>query len=82
MTREQAIKLLEQMKECRFNNALIFYYSPVSEIVEERHIYADDYAEIHKWANERAKEYCELNFDFALYVNGGLQFASGYIWKD
>ena len=82
MTREQTIKLLEQMKECRFNNALIFYYSPVSESVEERHIYADSYAEVSQWADERTREYNGLNFDFAVYINGGLQFANGYIWKD
>ena len=82
MTREQALKLLENLRGSKYKNACIFYFSPVSNGVEERHIYADSYAEVSQWADERTREYNGLNFDFGTYINGGLQFANGYIWKD
>lgn len=55
------------------HTAVIFFYSPVSEFIEERHMWASDANECNAWLNQCTAAYTELNFNYAAYLDEAIQ---------
>ena len=69
MSREDAKKLLEAVTSKGLFTAVAFYKSPITEQVEERHIYADDNSECINWANYRLESCKNYNVPCVIYLN-------------
>lgn len=52
--------------------SIIYFLSPITGEVEERHIYADDNTECVGWLEENHKFYTEMNIKHYGYNNGAL----------
>lgn len=81
MTKEECIKLIEQYKQRPGFCFLIFFRSPVTDMVERRVIWADDYAEGIQWLQDKMLFYKEKDIPFAAYAAGGFVDCEGYIFK-
>jgi len=83
MTREQAEVILSNVSSKGLFSAIVFYYSPITEAVEERHIYADDNCECIIWADARLQKFKEYNMPCIVYVNNSVHqsYRAGDIFK-
>lgn len=70
MTRLECKSILDKAISKGMHSCIIFFYSPIHEQIEERHIYADKYFEVDKLASEWNKEYRNLDLTFTIYVDG------------
>ena len=59
------------------HTAIIYFRSPVTEEIEERHIYADEYTEVVEWLNNITTKYREANFTFITYLNNHIEEMNG-----
>lgn len=57
---------------------IVFYRSPITNTVEERHIYADANSEVWAIADLWKKNYKDLGFDFLIYVNKSIEYSNDY----
>lgn len=62
------------------NNAVIFFKSPVTNVIEVRHVFAESTNECLIWAQQRLEEYTQLNIPFAIYRNGLLFETQGELF--
>ena len=70
MTRAEAKQVLENVTHQGLFNAILFYQSPMTEEIEERHMYADSNAECIMWADTCVKSYQKLDIPCLVYLNG------------
>lgn len=64
------------------HTAIIYFYSPISEQVEERHIYADEYMECVEWLATVTARYQKNGFSFITYFNNQLRDVEGKLIFD
>lgn len=80
MTRAEAIKKLEEVSSKGLHSCIIIYYSPLSEIVEERHIYADSLCEILNWAEGLSETYDNSSIPaYIIYIDNEMRFSKGQL---
>ncbi len=68
---------LDSLKKKNLQFAVIYFISPITNKVEERHIYADDIVELYTWSRDLAEFYTSLTVDFIVYVNDTLEYRNG-----
>lgn len=69
MTRKQLIKKQEEVFSKGLHAAMVCFRSPATGILEERHIYADEYMEIDQWTRQMEKAYMTMKAPFAIWIN-------------
>ena len=62
-------------------SAIVFWRSPLSDMIEERHIYADIEYECRFWLERMTEFYHNSGIPFAAYLNGGLNDSEGNLWS-
>lgn len=62
-------------------SAIIFWKSPLSNRIEERHIYADIDYECRLWLERMTEFYRKSGIAYAAYINGGLYDSGGQLWN-
>lgn len=62
-------------------SAIVFFKSPWSNIIEERHIYADVDYESKLWLQRMIEFYHNSGIAFAAYANGALEQSEGNLWS-
>ena len=78
MTRQDAIDIINKVaKHEDLCSAICFWWSPLSNTVEEVHIYADAYSEVLFWAEAKRDLYKGMGLPFIIYVNGEAKFTYG-----
>ena len=83
MTRKECAALLQNPKYVGDNCAIIFFRSPISDAVDRRVIWAENYAESVMWLNAEIEKYKEWNIPYLAYICGGLFAASdGVFFKE
>ena len=70
MNRSQAKEFLEFATSRGLFSSVIFFVSPVTELVEKRHIYSGDEMEVIMWTNEQCQKYDNANIPYVAYING------------
>lgn len=68
---------LDTLKKKDLQFAVIYFISPITNKVEERHIYADDIVELYAWSRDLAEFYTSLTVDFIGYINDTLEYSNG-----
>lgn len=76
MTRKQIIDLMERIFNKGLHAALVVWRSPVDNKLEERHIYADEYAEIDKWIEDTRQYYTLIGVKFCIWVNDYIMYSN------
>lgn len=69
----------EQITSKGLQTAIIYFFSPILNEVEERHIYADSITELRAWLNETCMFYNMHNICYLSYLNGVLETNQGDI---
>lgn len=83
MTRKQIVELMDNIFSKGLNAALVVYRSPITDTLEERHIYADDYREVLMWAEEKNELYLnDYKLDFAIWINNSIRFSHGELVRE
>jgi len=72
MKRARGLEVLENVSHKGLYSVLIFYKSPITNEIEERHMYADANAECIQIAEKWLAEYCNLDIPCIIYLNGGI----------
>lgn len=74
MSREECIKMLD-----KFHNqyhmlhwAIIFFFSPIANRLESRHILSENYTEVLYWLEDLEKQYRVKEIPFISYIDYGL----------
>ena len=80
MTREECLQKLEEVTSMSLLSAIIFYKSPITGNVEERHIWANANAELIQWLSQAIQNYTRLKAPFAAYLNNGLYLNEGQLF--
>lgn len=78
MTKIKANEILENVTSKGLFSVIVFYRSPITNTVEERHIYADANSEVWAIADLWKKNYKDLGFDFLIYVNKSIEYSNDY----
>ena len=76
MTRKEVLELFEMVFGRGLHAAVIVFRSSLTDKLEERHIYADDFMEIDLWVTEISKHYSSLNVPFVIWVNNHIEIAN------
>lgn len=76
MKRTEALQILENVTSKGLYSVIVFYKSPITNTVEERHIYADASSEVWMIADTWKEKYTKLGFDFMIYVNNSLEYSN------
>jgi hypothetical protein len=75
MNRKELIAKLEEINSKGLQSAVLIFYSPLSETVEERHIYADNFNEVFEWADSLNNKYMNSSIPaFIIYINNELRY--------
>ena len=75
MNRKELIAKLEEINSKGLQSAVLVFYSPLSETVEERHIYADSFNEVSEWADSLNNKYMNSSIPaFIIYINNELRY--------
>ena len=75
MNRKELITKLEEINSKGLQSAVLVFYSPLSETVEERHIYADNFNEVFEWADSLNNKYMNSSIPaFIIYINNELRY--------
>lgn len=75
MNRKELIAKLEEINNKGLQSAVLVFYSPLSETIEERHIYADSFNEVFEWAYNLNNKYMNSNIPaFIIYINNELRY--------
>ena len=75
MNRKELIAKLEEINNKGLQSAVLLFYSPLSETVEERHIYADNFNEVFEWADSLNNKYMNSSIPaFIIYINNELRY--------
>ena len=75
MNRKELIAKLEEINSKGLQSAVLVFYSPLSETVEERHIYADNFNEVFEWADSLNNKYMNSSIPaFIIYINNELRY--------
>ena len=75
MNRKELIAKLEEINSRGLQSAVLVFYSPLSETVEERHIYADNFNEVFEWADSLNNKYMNSSIPaFIIYINNELRY--------
>lgn len=75
MNRKELIAKLEDINSKGLQSAVLVFYSPLSETVEERHIYADNFNEVFEWADSLNNKYMNSSIPaFIIYINNELRY--------
>lgn len=75
MNRKELIAKLEEINNKGLHSAVLVFYSPLSETVEERHIYADNFNEVFEWADNLNNKYMNSSIPaFIIYINNELRY--------
>ena len=70
MKRATAREMINTLMKTGYNNAIIFYRSPITNEVESRDMMSTSYNEVVLWAQQLEKFYKEINVSYVIYVNG------------
>lgn len=79
MTRKEILSLQSRVFSKGLDAAMIVFRSPLTDKLEERHIYSDVYFEANVWAKNMEDQYRRLGVDFAVWVNNHCTADSGTI---
>lgn len=60
------------------HTAVVFFYSPVSECIEERHMWASDGNECVAWLRQCKDTYSDLHFDYVTYLDDDIDATTGF----
>ena len=75
MNRKELIAKLEEINSKGLQSAVLVFYSPLSETIEERHIYADNFNEVFEWADSLNNKYMNSSIPaFIIYINNELRY--------
>ena len=75
MNRKELIAKLEEINNKGLQSAVLVFYSPLSETIEERHIYADNFNEVFEWADSLNNKYMNSSIPaFIIYINNELRY--------
>lgn len=85
MTKTEYLNLLRSVGEraatCNLHYAVILFYSPVSDTIEERYIFSDERHECDRWLSDNANTYDKFDFDYKGYVDDQLKRDNGDIFQ-
>ena len=70
MKRATAREMINALMKTGYNNAIIFYHSPVTNEIESRDMMSTSYSEVLLWAQRKDTSYKNDNISYAIYVNG------------
>ena len=70
MNREDCKALLDKLSKDKHMSFVIFFRSPLTDEVEERHVFADVEWEGRIWVDIVTKIYKENNIPYAVYMKG------------
>ena len=70
MNREDCKALLGKLNKDKYFSFVVFFRSPLTDEVEERHIFSDVEWEGRIWVDVVTKIYKENNIPYAVYVRG------------
>ena len=82
MTREECKYLLDTLRNSGKYTAILFFKSQITNGVEERHIYADNNAEVCLWLEAVISSYKLANISYATYLNGELRDGKGDLFDE
>ena len=71
-TLEEVRKHRESIESKGLFSSIIYFYSPIINGIEERHIYADSNFECVQWLNEQCKFYREQEIKYHGYNCGAM----------
>lgn len=60
------------------HTAVVFFYSPLSECIEERHMWASDYNECVTWLRQCKDTYSGLYFSYVTYLDNDIDATTGF----
>lgn len=78
MTREVAQELLNNITSKGLYTVVVFFRSPITDKVEERHMYADANAEVWAVADTWKATYDKLGFNYIIYVNNSIEYSNNF----
>ena len=73
MTRKEIVIKMEEVFSKGLQAAMIVFRSPLTNSLEERHIYADSCMEVMVWATAEEKYYREKDIPFGIWVNNHIE---------
>lgn len=82
MTRKELLAKMDKVFSKGLHAALVAYRSPVSNSIEVRTIYSDEYMEVKAWADYVIKNYVKLDFDFIMWINNHIEFIQGTLIRE
>lgn len=84
MTREDCMEKLKEVrnKYAQWNSTIVFFKSPITNDVECRVAYFENFTEAALWLDEKEKFYKKNKIPFAIYLNTELRENEGYLWED
>lgn len=80
MDREDCKALLDKLTKDKHMSFVIFFRSPLTDEVEERHIFADQQWEGQTWLNSISEFYFNSKIPFAAYINGHYYVGEGQLF--
>lgn len=80
MNREDCKALLDKLSKDKHMSFVIFFRSPLTDEVEERHVFADVEWEGKVWLNLVTEYYFNAKIPFATYVNGQYYAGEGSLF--
>ena len=86
MTKNECLNKLEEVSSQGLLSAIIFFRSPLSDMVEERHIWANSNSELIEWLSRILDKYNEIEktsefkIPYAAYLNNCLYRCEGTLF--
>lgn len=88
MTRKQALIRLTELTEVQVHctsygnftcphSAIIFFRDPITDTVEERHMWASSIMELEIWLNYTLPNYKAHDISYVAYIDGGIAYLDG-----
>ena len=84
MDRQECKNLLNDLQKIKLNYYIIFFRSPLTDEVEETHIFTDDKTPMYvgkEWLQQKIDFYKKHRINFAGYINGQMIDAEGFLFN-
>ncbi len=77
MTRKELLDLMERTFSKGLHAAIIAFRNPLTETIEARTMYSDEFCEVRLWVDHNLSVYKELKLPYAVWVNDCLEDSWG-----
>lgn len=82
MTRKELLDLMERTFSKGLHAAIIAFRNPITETLEARTMYSDEFCEVRLWVDHNLKVYKELKLPYAVWVNDCLEDSCGELIRE